>query len=295
MEDEAITKDPVPFVRRIPFGFPDDIAPHWHPEKPEWSHMITGGSLTMPYLEPFLIETMREALEQIDDPDARAEGIAFMAQEGQHFRHHRQYNELMKSKGYSELAEFETQMERDYEKLRSRSLRHRMAYTAGFETMTLAFTRWLVRERVYLFQGADARVASFILWHMVEETEHKRVAHKIYQIACPGYWSRAWGVFHAGWHVIHYTRKTYHLMLKKDGLWADARSRWITFRLAMRFLVNVAPPMLATLLPGHDPARQGDPDWVSDWIENYKANADSKWVPLLDTNSADLPPPQPQH
>ena len=154
--------DPVPVVRRIPFGFPEDIEPHWHPDKPEWSHMITGGSLTMPYLEPFLIDTMRDALDVIDDPHAREEAIAFIAQEGQHFRHHRQYNELMKSKGYPELGAIEDEMQADYDRLRGKSLQHRMAYTAGFETMTLAFTKWLVRDRVFLFQGSDARVASFI-------------------------------------------------------------------------------------------------------------------------------------
>ncbi len=291
MADENAS--PVPVVRRIPFGFPDDIEPHWHPDKPEWSHMITGGSLTMPYLEPFMIDTMRDALDVIDKPQAREEAIAFIAQEGQHFRHHRQYNELIKSKGYPELADIEAEMQADYDRLRGKSLQHRMAYTAGFETMTLAFTKWLVRDRIFLFRGSDARVASFVLWHMVEETEHKRVAHNIYQLACPGYWARAYGVLHAGLHVIHYTRKAYHLMLKKDGLWSDRTSRWTTFKTAMRFVANVIPPMLATLLPGHDPAHDHDPKWVTDWMEEYAKATDPKWVPLLDTSSSDIPPPQP--
>ncbi len=282
---------PIPVVRRIPFGFPDDINPHWNPGRPEWSHMINGGSLTMPYLEPFLIDAMRDALELVTDDAARKEGVAFMAQEGQHFRHHRQYNELMKSKGYTELAEIEDEMDRSFKALRNKSLRTRMAYTAGFETLTLAFTRWLVRERVYLFQGSDTRVASFLLWHMVEETEHKRVAHKIYQLACPGYFARVWGVVHAGWDIIQFTRKGYHLMLKKDGLWEDKQSRRTTFDVAMRFVRNVIPPMLVTLLPGHDPAKESDPEWVDTWIEEYKKSSDPKWIPLLDTKSADIPPP----
>lgn len=199
----------------------------------------------------------------------------------------------MKSKGYPELARFEEEMAADFEELRKRSLQRRMAYTAGFETMTLSFTRWLVKDRVHLFQGADTRVASFILWHMVEETEHKRVAHKIYQLACPGYWPRVRGVLQAGLHVIHYTRKTYHLMLKKDGLWARPASRWTTFKLAMQFCWNVIPPMLATLVPGHDPARQRDPDWVERWIDNYKESTDPNWIPLIDTASSDIPPPRP--
>ena len=42
-------------VRKIPFAFDEGIEPIWHPEQAEWSHMLNGASLTMPYLEPFLM------------------------------------------------------------------------------------------------------------------------------------------------------------------------------------------------------------------------------------------------
>ena len=61
----------VPVTRRIPFEFPDDLDPVWNTEQHEWSHMINGASVTMPYLEPFLIATLREAADHIDDPDLR--------------------------------------------------------------------------------------------------------------------------------------------------------------------------------------------------------------------------------
>jgi predicted metal-dependent hydrolase len=41
--------------------------------------------------------------------------------------------------------------------------------------MTLGVTRWLVEDRVKLFAGADTRVVSFVLWHMVEE-DYNRLA-----------------------------------------------------------------------------------------------------------------------
>jgi predicted metal-dependent hydrolase len=75
-------------TRRIPFEFTDDIHPHWTPEEPEFAQMWNGFSLTMPYLEPYLIRTMREGLKQVEDPMVLADGAAFMAQEGQHFQGH---------------------------------------------------------------------------------------------------------------------------------------------------------------------------------------------------------------
>jgi predicted metal-dependent hydrolase len=279
-------------VRRIPFEFPDDIRPHWKPDEPEWSHMVNGASLTMPYLEPFLIDSMRDALERVADPALREAARGFMAQEGQHFRQHRRYNEVLKANGYPELAKVEADMQRSYDRMRARrSLAFRMGYTAGFETMTLGVTSWLVEHRRDLFRDADSRVSSFVLWHMVEETEHKRVAFDVYQAACPGYWMRALGVFTGSLHLMWYSRRGYVAMLEKDGLWRTWRSRIRLWRRIAQFGRHVVPFMLRSLLPGHDPAQEPDPVWVRAWIEGYARTATPGSIPLIDTASADMPPP----
>ena len=48
-------------VRQFTFEFPDDLDPIWVPDQVVRSHLFNGLSLTMPYLEPFLVKTMREA------------------------------------------------------------------------------------------------------------------------------------------------------------------------------------------------------------------------------------------
>jgi predicted metal-dependent hydrolase len=279
-------------VRRIPFEFPDDIEPHWKADEPEWSHMVNGASLTMPYLEPFLIDSIREALETIEDPHVREEARGFNAQEGQHFRQHRRYNELLKSKGYPELAAIEDEMQASYDRMRARrSLQFRLAYTAGFESMTLGVTAWLVERRRSLFGGADPRVSSFILWHFVEEAEHKRVAFDVYQAACPGYVMRALGIFAGSLHLMWLTRRGYVAMLKKDGLWWSWRSRLRLWKRVLEFARYAFPFMLRSLSPRHDPAREPDLPWVRSWIEGYAQQATTDRVPLIDTNSTEMPPP----
>ncbi len=282
-------------VRRIPFEFPDDINPHWKADEPEWSHMVNGASLTMPYLEPFLIDSMRDALKHVDDEEVREEARGFIAQEGQHYRQHRRYNELLKSKGYPELAAIEERMQRSYDRMRERrSLGYRMAFTAGFESMTLGVTAWLVGKRRDLFAGADPRVASFVLWHMVEETEHKRVAFDVYQAACPGYFTRALGVFTGSFHVMWYSRAAYVAMLKKDGLWWKLGSRLRLWKRVAQFGAAVLPFLLRSALPGHDPRTEADPDWVRAWIEGYARRGEQAAAPLLDTFHPDMPPPTAQ-
>ena len=134
---ESIPQPGEIIVRRIPFEFPEDIDPHWKRDEPEWSHMINGASLTMPYLEPFLIDSMRDALTHIDDANVREEARGFIAQEGQHYRQHRRYNDHIKN-SYPELAAIEEDMQSSFDRMRARrSLRFRMGFTAGFETMTM--------------------------------------------------------------------------------------------------------------------------------------------------------------
>ena len=109
-------------VRRMPFAFSEPIAAVWNPARPEWSHMVNGASLTMPYLEPFLIKTVMEALPQVKDPHLKADVHAFVGQEGQHFQNHRRYNELLK-RDYPDLADVEEELNTEYKKFQSKSLR----------------------------------------------------------------------------------------------------------------------------------------------------------------------------
>lgn len=275
-------------VRAIPFDFSENINPVWHPGRPEWSHMVNGGSLAMPYLEPFLIKTVREALKQASDPSLKADVYGFIAQEGHHFKNHRRYNDILKQGAYPDLAEVEQEMEADFKRLQSKSLRWRCAYTAGFETMTMGITEWLIGDRRDLFKNADPSVSSLILWHMVEETEHKNVAFDLYQHLYGSYLPRAFGLIYASWHVMKFSRKAYIRMLIKDGLWHDMRSRWRLYKMIARAFANVGPALVKSLLPGYHPSKVKDPDWVIRWAQAY-AGLQENEIPLLDTSDPDIP------
>ncbi len=52
-------------VRKVPFEFPLDFQPHWHPTDPALSHLINGTSILLPYMEPFIIDAIRQTSEHI--------------------------------------------------------------------------------------------------------------------------------------------------------------------------------------------------------------------------------------
>jgi len=275
-------------VRRIPFRFDEGIDPVWHPKRHEWSHMVNGASLTMPYLEPFLIKTVREALDHVSDPQLKEDVQGFVGQEGAHYRNHRRYNDILK-RSYPELAEVEGMMERDYARFQKRSLKWRLAYTAGFETMTIGMTEWLIKQRGDLFEGADANVTSLVLWHMVEETEHKNVAYDLYTHLYGGdYLAQQWGLMVGSWHVAWMSRKGYKRMLNRDGKWRSLRSRLSLYAMVTRFFWNASPAMLRALIPGYHPSKVADPKWVDHWASAYDQLEDGQ-IPLLDTSDPEIP------
>jgi len=249
-------------------------------------------SMSMPYLEPYLIRVVRMGMKDIDDPELRALAGDYCGQEGQHYRQHKRFNEILVRKGYDELPELEMGMQRDYDRfLEKRSLRFHLAYAAGYESMALAVGHWLVNVREYLFGGSDPRVASLILWHFVEEIEHKTAALDVYNAVFGDYFYRLYGLFYASFHVMAMSRRAYRSMLKEDGLWNRLSSRLQLWKQVGRFLRLVLPHMLRCCSLGHDPRDIDDPKWVLDWLRAYEIGEGS--VPILDTATLAGPLPAP--
>ncbi|MEM8496660.1 MAG: metal-dependent hydrolase [Pseudomonadota bacterium] len=276
-------------VRKIPFEFCKGVTPVWNPSQHEWSHMVNGASLTMPHLEPFLNRTLREAKEFIDDPQLLEDIKGFMAQEAQHYANHRRMNDMLKARGYPELATVEESFVNDYDALGRRTLARRLAYCAGFETMTMGITEWLVNDRNNLFGDSDPTVASFVLWHMVEETEHKNVAFDVFQALSGSYWLRILGLLQGSLHVGFMSRRAYRAMLKKDGLWSNLGSRLRLWKMVGLFFIKSGGAMVNSLKPSYHPSKRQDPAWVDQWRDAYEGNAQD-FVPLLDTSSDNIAP-----
>ena len=257
-------------VRRVTFEYPDDLDAHWHRAMPEWSQVVNASSLLMPYLEPFLIQAIREALPRIKDPDLLAEAKGYIGQEAQHFRQHRRFNELIIGQGYEKLRAYEALLEADYAHIRAtRDTDFCLAYAAGFETMALAIGHMLVRFRRFFFEGADPAVSSLVLWHFVEELEHKHAAFDVYQHVVGSYRLRVKGLVYTMFHTLRRTRQAYKMLLIEDGRWAGLRTRWELKKLMVRIFGYLTPWVVEAALPWHQPERFKDPDWVIDWVRLY--------------------------
>ena len=281
--------------RPFTFEFPDDLDPNWATPHRVRSHLFNGISLTMPYLEPWMIDTMRDADEHITDPRLKADMRAFNGQEANHAKCHRRLNKLLQKNGHPEFANVEEKLSKSFEKLRRRSLRTRLAYSAGFECMTNGFTRWLIHKRHCLFNGANAVMTSFWLMHMIEETEHKTVAFDAYMAYSGAYLPRAFGVFHGSFHILGYSVFGMLAALKREGFLYTRRGLYEGVKEMASLIWNVGPFLLRALLPWHNPRIETDPEWMSEWVAGYARLPKGAPIPLVDTNDPNMPVPFPSY
>lgn len=278
-------------IRDFTFDFPQDMDPVWSPDNPVRSHLFNGLSLTMPYLEPYLIRSVLRARDQVTDPQLLEDMAGFNRQEANHFKCHRKYNELLKANGYPELERVEKHMTEAYARLETKSLRTQLAYSAGFESMTNGFTHWFVNKRVSLFGGADPHVSSFWIMHMIEEAEHKTVAFDAY-MACSGqYLPRVLGVFHGSFHLLGLGVWGMCVALKKDKILYRPKTLFQIAKELAKMSIEVGPFMLRALLPGFNPRDEPDPQWMKDWVKGHATLPKGALIPLVDTSNPEIPVP----
>lgn len=259
-------------VRRPSFAYTAALPGHWNPRRPEFSQIVNAASLAMPYLEPYLIKTMRAARDRIDDPALKQALDEYVAQESMHFGQHRRFNDTLIGHGYRCIEALQARMAADYARLgTTRSLEFNLAYAEGFESMALALGEMLIEDREHLFGDSDSGVTSLVLWHFVEEIEHKNVAYDVFEHVAGGYFQRVYGFLYATLHIFMLTRSGYHALLKEDGLWGSLRSRLALTTLLARIFGRLTPKLLRILVPGYNPRQVADPPWALAWARLFSS------------------------
>jgi uncharacterized protein len=184
MTAAATTGVPVRDVRtrRIGFDYPTgSLSRHYVDGDLIMSHVVAVLSAMFPEGEDFFVRAVRRHAEQVDDPQLQVQVRGFIGQEVTHGREHRALNERLQQMGYPTRRV-------DRSTKRGLALYERfappmvpLAMTAALEhyTATLAETL-LTSERAQALLG-DSEVRSMLLWHALEESEHKAVAFDVYK------------------------------------------------------------------------------------------------------------------
>ncbi len=170
-------------VRRISFDHAtEDLPRHFMGGDLVMSHVVAVLSSLFPEGEDFFVRTVRNYRDQIDDPELKAPVAGFIGQEATHGRAHRSFNQRLGQLGFPTRLIDRTTGARFRLQERILPPHVQLAITAALEhyTATLAETLLSSPEARAEFGDSD-EVRNLLLWHAIEESEHKAVAFDVYQ------------------------------------------------------------------------------------------------------------------
>ncbi|MGO8768390.1 MAG: metal-dependent hydrolase [Mycobacterium sp.] len=292
-------------VRKMPFEFDATVPFLWQPANPSFSAFCNAFTFIAVPFEKYIISALRQAKDRLaEDPGVAAEAEAFLRQEAQHASAHRKHM-LALIERYPGLEECYENSVRAYEQLiESHPVEFHAAYVANLEATFTPLFRVILDNRDSLFDGGDRRVASLMMWHFVEEIEHRSSGLILYQHLVDDPWYRVKQIRQTFRHVGELSQKIAesfdkHVPFEDRGVSVqDVLTSTLTGELKYRVrggrrrharagsattMFHAVPTkQLTTMLwrlllsqtPNHDPADQPLPDWFDTWVSEYERGTD---------------------
>nr|WP_090273621.1 metal-dependent hydrolase [Mycolicibacterium komanii]CRL66501.1 metal-dependent hydrolase [Mycolicibacterium komanii] len=290
-------------IRRIRFDFGEPIPFNWNPANPAFSTYMNMVSIMAICFEKMLVAAVREAMPTITDPAVAAEADAFLRQEAQHASAHRHHVRAL-IRSHPGLQQTLDEAIAAYDELTATtSLRYRLAYVADLEATFTPFFRMLLDNEETLFRPGDDRVSSLLLWHFVEEVEHRSSALIIYDAVVGDRAYRMVALPRIVRHLLQVTTLITngindHVPLADRAIDTNTVKPYYRLRSLMRReaptgLPDVRPALhtvpwsqklvtvarvLMSQTPMHNPAHAPTPRFAEDWITRYNRGDDvSRW------------------
>lgn len=256
-------------IRNPVFDFAGDLDLEIMPGNPDMSAFQHGLSMTMPYLEPYLIRTMRTVMKELPEGHPLLKDVRnFCGQEGNHFRNHMAMNDAIRNALPDEhaqrLREVEAQMEADYQAFtKEKPLKYNVVYAEGFEAMTFAIARTSAKRGMQENMLPWAR--DLWSWHLAEEVEHRTVTFDVYKALYGGYVYRLkWGT-QAQSHFGRFWNRFAEIICEgMTGRAFDVKATRESMPTLLRFF-------LPTLLPTYNPGRIPAPPAAEALLATYEA------------------------
>lgn len=169
-------------VRRIRFAYPEGaLRRHYVEGDLIMSHAVAVLSALFPSGEDYFIRSVRNFSDQVTDPVLRAQVKGFVGQEVTHGREHRELNRRLDEMGFPthRIARNSKGMLLRYERWFPPIVR--LAHTAALEHYTAVLAETLLTKPEAQALLGDNEVRNILLWHALEESEHRAVAFDVFR------------------------------------------------------------------------------------------------------------------
>jgi hypothetical protein len=169
-------------TRRIAFAYPSgSLDRHYVQGDLVMSHVVAVLSGLFPEGEDSFIRSVRYYAPDITDPELKTQVAGFIGQEVTHGREHRALNDKLREMGYPTrlvdrftyalMIRFGARLPRKFQ----------LAVTSALEHYTATIAEHLLSKPEAQALLGDNEVRSVLLWHALEESEHKTVAFEVFR------------------------------------------------------------------------------------------------------------------
>ncbi len=263
--------------RHMEFGFPDQLERHWFDNNPYITHFVHALSATFPDGERFFIQSVRNYMDQIDDPEMLKNVRGFIGQEAHHGKHHEHFNDLVGKLGYPMNSIIKSVKNQLGFAQKHMSHEQQLAVTVALEHFTAILAHQLLTDDRYL-EKAPEFVQNLMRWHAIEETEHKAVAFDVYQKVSGNNKLRKQVMRRAT--VIFLMRISWFQMrlLWADGLPLQPRKLfdYINYLVGVPgFFRKIIPDYMEFYQDDFHPWQQDNSHLLAAWKQRYKGVADA--------------------
>lgn len=178
-------------ARRVRFHYPIGTRfQHYVDGDLIMSHAVAVLSGMFPEGEDFFVRAVRDHRQAVTDPVLQQQVAGFIGQEVSHGREHRKLNQNLAEMGYRS-----TIVDRHVRRLLAVVDRippgiQRLGVTAALEHYTATLAEILLSDPEAQRLLGDGEARSLLMWHALEESEHKAVAFDVYRAAGGPEWLR---------------------------------------------------------------------------------------------------------
>lgn len=197
---------------------------YWHGGDPVTTHFFNALQAMFPEGERFFMDSARDVRDMLGKDNISAELNEqirlFIRQEAMHGREHDAWTTALISLGYIGMEGFDLKLKRD-NKWSKKHLKPiwRLAMTAASEHFTASLAHLFIYKRPDFIEQAASPFRELLVYHAMEEVEHKAVCYDLYNEAKGGYFLRIAGMVFVTFDLLIRLRNRQEYLLKKDGQW----------------------------------------------------------------------------
>lgn len=244
---------------------------YWHGNDPVTTHFFNALQALFPEGERFFMDSARDVRDMLGKgkltPELEEQIKTFIRQEAMHGREHDAWTQALIEMGYPVMERFDQKLKRDNQWSRKKiPPLWRLSLTAASEHFTASLAHLFIYERPDLVEKAASPFRELLVYHAMEEVEHKAVCYDLYNAANGGYLLRCAGMVFTTIDLLVRLHNRQEYLLRQDGLWnPDTQKRMRDLLWGKQGIMRVlAPYLLQYFRPDFHP-------WESDERRDLRA------------------------